>query len=144
MDGPGFWQTGRTTVATGSAPMLGIDFGTTNTAAAFFDRQGKLRLVPVKEKTFTLPSVVWFRAADKAVVGHAARMQIIDDPRNTLFGSKRFLGRRFQSEFVSRHREQFAYQLIEGMDGQAAVEIYGQIIPLVEVVAHVFRQILDH
>ncbi len=124
--------------------ILGIDFGTTNTAAAFFDKAGKLRLVPVKEKVFILPSAVWFRAADKAVVGHAARMQIIDDPRHTLFGVKRFLGRRFQSGFVSQNKDRFAYKLIEGMDGYAAVEIYGQIIPLAEVVQSVIRQILDH
>lgn len=130
--------------APGHAPVLGIDFGTTNTAACFFDRQGKLRLVPVKEKVFTLPSVVWYRAADKAVVGHAARMQIIDDPRNTLHGSKRFLGRRFQSEFVARNKDRFAYQLIENTDGLAAVEIYGQIISLIDVVAQVIRTILDH
>ncbi len=132
--------------ATKSAPplVLGIDFGTTNTAACFFDRQGKLRLVPVRDKVFTLPSVVWFRAADKTVVGHAARMQIIDDPRHTIHGAKRFLGRRFQSEFVARNRDRFAYQLIEGADGMCAVEIYGQIISLTDVVAHVLRQILDH
>ncbi|HVE85056.1 MAG TPA: Hsp70 family protein [Myxococcales bacterium] len=121
-----------------------MDFGTTNTAACFFDREGKLRLVPVRDKVFTLPSVVWFRAADKAVVGQAARMQIIDDPRNTIHGIKRFVGRRFQSEFVARNQDRFAYQLIEGADGQAAVEIYGQILPLVDVMHHVLRQILDH
>jgi molecular chaperone DnaK len=124
--------------------VLGIDFGTTNTAACFFDRQGKLRLVPVREKVFTLPSVVWFRSADKAVVGHAARMQIIDDPRNTVHGAKRFLGRRFQSEFVARNKDRFAYQLTEGADGLAAVEIYGQLLALTDVVAHVLRAILDH
>ncbi|HEY8212208.1 MAG TPA: Hsp70 family protein [Myxococcaceae bacterium] len=128
-----------------SAPLiLGIDFGTTNTAACFFDRQGKLRLVPVRDKVFTLPSVVWFRAADKAVVGHAARMQIIDDPRNTIHGAKRFLGRRFQSEFVAVNKDRFAYQLTEGADGMAAVEIYGQLLSLTDVVQHVLRQILDH
>src|SRR5688572_17636289 len=111
-----------------TTPILGIDFGTTNTAAAFFDKAGKLRLVPVKEKTFILPSVVWFRAADKAVVGHAARMQIVDDPRHTLFGVKRFLGRRYHSEFVARNKDRFAFPIIEGTDGYSAVEIYGQII----------------
>jgi len=83
-----------------SGPILGIDFGTTNTAAAFFDRQGKLKLVPVSDKNFILPSVAWYHAADKAIVGPAARRQIIDDPRHTIFGSKRFLGRRYQSEYV--------------------------------------------
>ncbi len=127
-----------------TAPILGIDFGTTNTAASFFDRAGKLRLVPVKEKVFTLPSVVWYRAADKAVVGHAARMQIIDDAKHTLYGVKRFLGRRYQSEFVTQNKDRFAFPLIEGADGYCATEIYGQILTLVDVVHQVIRQIVDH
>ena len=128
----------------GSASILGIDFGTTNTAAVFFDKEGKLRLVPIKEKNFILPSVVWFRAADKVVVGNAARMQAIDDPKHTLFGVKRFLGRRYNSEFVARNKERFAFSLIEGSDSYAAVEIYGQILPLVEVIQHVLQQIVEH
>ena len=127
-----------------AASILGIDFGTTNTAAAYFSSDGRLKLVPVREKRFTLPSVVWFRAADKAVVGHAARMQIIDDPRHTLFEVKRFLGRRFKSEFVHRYKDRFAFGMIEGPDGGPAAEIYGRIVPLGEVVTRVIRQILDH
>src|SRR5580698_4541753 len=104
-------------------PILGIDFGTTNTSAAFFDSAGKLRLVPVREKVFMLPSVVWFHAADKSLVGHAARTQIVDDPRHTVFEAKRFLGRRFQSEYVSQHKDQFAYELVEGEDGYCAFHV---------------------
>ncbi|XXF81168.1 Hsp70 family protein [Myxococcaceae bacterium GXIMD 01537] len=125
-----------------SAPVLGIDFGTTNTAAAFFDKAGKLKLVPVSEKSFVLPSVVWFHAADKALVGHAARTQIIDDPRHTLFGIKRFLGRRYQSEFVTQHKDRFAFELMEGADGYCAVSIYGQVRSLMSVAQFVIKQIL--
>ena len=66
-----------------TGPILGIDFGTTNTSASFFDTKGKLRLVPVGEKTFMLPSVAWFHAGDKALVGQAARTQVVDDPRHS-------------------------------------------------------------
>ena len=126
------------------APVLGIDFGTTNTSAAFFDAQGKLRLVPVRDKVFVMPSAVWYRAADKAVVGHAARSQIIDDPRHTLFEAKRFLGRRFQSEYVAKHREKFAYELVEGEDGYCAFHVYGQVRPLTEVAAQVLSAVAAH
>ena len=122
------------------SPVLGIDFGTTNTSAAFFDAQGKLKLVPIREKLFVMPSVVWYRAADKAVVGHAARSQIIDDPRHTIFEAKRFLGRRYQSEYVARHREKFAYELVEGEDGYFAFHVYGQVKPLTDVA----RQVIEH
>lgn len=125
-----------------TAPILGIDFGTTNTAACFFDENKRLRLVPVKEKQFLLPSVVWFHAGDKAIVGQAARTQIIDDPRHTLFGVKRFLGRRFQSEFVSRNKDRFAFQIVEGPDTYAAVNMYGKVHSLTSVAEQIFSQIL--
>jgi molecular chaperone DnaK len=122
-----------------ASPVLGIDFGTTNTSAAFFDAAGKLRLVPVRPKTFVMPSVAWYRAADKTVVGHAARSQIIDDPRHTIFEAKRFLGRRFDSEYVAKYRDRFAYELVPGEDGYCAFYVYGQVKPLTEVA----RQIIE-
>lgn len=125
-------------------PVLGIDFGTTNTSAAWFDKNGKLKVAQASEKSAVLPSVVWFPSAElsKCLVGQAAKTQLTDDPRHTVFGAKRFIGRRFQSEFVSRHKDRFAYDLIEGADGYAAVLIYGQTIPLVEVAAVVVKDIV--
>lgn len=127
-----------------TSPILGIDFGTTNTSAAWFDAQGKLRVVPVTDKSAVLPSVVWFPSADasKCLVGQAARTQLIDDQKHTVFGSKRFLGRRYNSEFVARHRDRFAFDLVEGADGYSAVLIYGQTIPLVTVASVVVRDIV--
>ncbi|WP_342375113.1 Hsp70 family protein [Myxococcus stipitatus] len=125
-----------------TAPILGIDFGTTNTSAAFFDKAGKLRVVPVTDKSFTLPSVVWFHAADKAIVGHAARRQIIDDPRHTVFGAKRFLGRRYQSEYVTQHKDKYAFELVEAPDGYTAVKMYGKVTSLTDVTQLVIKQIL--
>jgi len=125
-----------------TASILGIDFGTTNTSAAFFDKAGKLRVVPVTDKSFTLPSVVWFHAADKALVGHAARRQIIDDPRHTVFGVKRFLGRRFQSEYVTQHKDQYAFELVEAPDGYTAVNMYGKQTSLTHVAHLIIQQML--
>jgi molecular chaperone DnaK len=123
-------------------PILGIDFGTTNTSAAWFDRTGKLRIVPVGDKSHILPSVVWYPGKDKFLVGVHARQQIIDDPKHTVFGSKRFLGRRFQSEFVSRHKDRFAFELVEWANGTCAVKIYDQVKPLTEVAFHIIQQMV--
>ncbi len=125
-------------------PILGIDFGTTNTSAAWFDASGKLRVVPVTDKTAVLPSVVWFPSADqtKCLVGQAAKTQLIDDQKHTVFGAKRFLGRRYNSEYVAKHRDRFAFDLVEGGDGYSAVLIYGQTIPLVDVAGVVVRDIV--
>ncbi len=125
-----------------TAPILGIDFGTTNTSAAWFDAAGKLRLVPVNDKSFMLPSVVWFRTAETTMVGHGARTQVVDDPLHTVYGAKRFLGRRFQSEFVAQHRERYAFDVVEAGDGGCAVLIYGQAISFTDVAHIVIADIL--
>jgi molecular chaperone DnaK len=125
-------------------PVLGIDFGTTNTSAAWFDRSNKLRVVQVSEKSAVLPSVAWFPSADlsKCLVGAGAKTQLVDDPKHTVFGSKRFLGRRFQSEYVTQHKNRFAFDLVEGADGYTAALIYGHMISLVEVAAVIIKDIV--
>jgi hypothetical protein len=59
-----------------------------------------------------LPSVAWYEPRGHALVGHAARQQIVDEPTNTVVGFKRLLGRRLSSQFVCRRKESFAYKLI--------------------------------
>lgn len=123
------------------APILGLDFGTTNTSAAFIDAAGKLRLVKATENSALLPSVVWYHKAGKALVGASARTQIIEDPRNTIFEVKRFVGRRFRSQFVAKVRERYAYELVEGPDGTCAVRVHGQVTPMGEVAARIIERI---
>ncbi|MFH1807923.1 MAG: Hsp70 family protein [Pseudomonadota bacterium] len=124
-------------------PVLGIDFGTTNTSAAWIDHKRTLRVVPVSERSAVLPTVVWFRARDKHVVGSNARTQLIDDPTHTIHGFKRFLGRSLKSSFVQRHRERFLYPLVPDELGLCAVEIYGQVVHLREVATLVLRRIAE-
>ncbi len=125
------------------APVLGIDFGTTNTSAAFVDAAGKLRLVKATERSYLLPSVVWFHAPGKALVGQSARTQIVEDPKNTVFEAKRFLGRRFNSEFVAKASSRYAFELVEGPDGTCAVKVQGEVTPLRDVAARIFQRVTE-
>jgi molecular chaperone DnaK len=124
-------------------PVLGIDFGTTNTAAAWCDVAGKIHLVPTGEKTYVLPSVVWYGSKDRTLVGHPARQQIIDDPQHTIYGSKRFIGRRCNSEYVARHKDTFVYPIVEDEAGLTAVEIDGEVTPLTDVAFRILQRILE-
>lgn len=50
-----------------SAPALGIDFGTSNSAVAAVAADGVARLLPLEGEAATLPTAVFFNAEDKSV-----------------------------------------------------------------------------
>jgi molecular chaperone DnaK len=124
-------------------PVLGIDFGTTNTSAAWVDSRGGIQMVPVTEVDTALPSVIWWASKDKFVVGAGARERLLDDPTHTIFGFKRFLGRNYKSEFVNRIKDRFPYNIVEGDDGTAAVEVHGQVRTTKDLAFHVIHRMVE-
>ncbi|MFL5320716.1 MAG: TIGR02266 family protein, partial [Myxococcaceae bacterium] len=74
--------------------VLGIDLGTTNSRAAIF-ADGTPKLVPIgSSRVHGIPSVVSKDNKQRFVVGTRAKSQILVDPKNTVFGAKRLMGRR--------------------------------------------------
>jgi hypothetical chaperone protein len=47
--------------------LLGIDFGTSNSAVSFLDAEGRARLVPVEGEATVLPTAVFFNAEERSV-----------------------------------------------------------------------------
>ena len=77
------------------AKVLGIDLGTTNSCMAVMEG-GKSVIVPNAEGGRTTPSVVAFTKNGERLVGQAAKRQAVTNPSNTMFSSKRFMGRRYE------------------------------------------------
>src|SRR5688500_16446163 len=56
-----------------AVPVLGIDFGTSNSAVAAVGPDGVARLLPLEGEATTLPTAVFFNAEDRSVhVGREA------------------------------------------------------------------------
>src|SRR3989339_1498932 len=77
------------------AKIIGIDLGTSNSAAAFLEG-GKPRIIPSAEgntlygKAF--PSVVAFTKDSQVLVGEPARRQAVSNPEKTIMAAKRKMG----------------------------------------------------
>ena len=56
-------------------PVLGIDFGTSNSAAAFIDARGRLQVVPLEAQRAEMPSAVFFATETHSVLFGEAAMQ---------------------------------------------------------------------
>ena len=68
---------------------IGIDLGTTFSAAAYLDAQGQPVTIPNAENELTTPSVVLFEPGGDIVVGREARQAALTDPGRVADAVKR-------------------------------------------------------
>ncbi|GIL18635.1 MAG: chaperone protein DnaK [Oligoflexia bacterium] len=74
--------------------IIGIDLGTTNSCVAIMEG-GEPKVLVNEEGARTTPSVVAFTKDGERLVGQIAKRQAVTNPENTIYSSKRFIGRRF-------------------------------------------------
>ncbi len=123
-------------------PILGIDLGTTNSCCAIV-KSGKPFVIPSRRGHNTIPSVVAINELGDELVGHAAKAQMEINPGRTIYGSKRLVGRPFDSPVVREVRDRFHYKIVKGHDNSAAVQIDDKVLTLEEVAAKILTEIRD-
>jgi molecular chaperone DnaK len=72
-------------------PVLGIDFGTTNSLCAWLDGERPI-IIPNARGARSTPSVVAITSKGEILVGESAKNQAYINPENTIAGVKRLLG----------------------------------------------------
>lgn len=98
----------------GTAGVVGIDLGTTNSVAAVAGRA----ISVADDGSVTLPSVVAYLPNGHTMVGRVARRRRAIDSENTIWSSKRIIGRRFADSTTAGFCERYDFSLIEGPDGE--------------------------
>ncbi|MBP9669218.1 MAG: molecular chaperone DnaK [Candidatus Pacebacteria bacterium] len=104
------------------AKILGIDLGTTNSAMAIVET-GDARIIENAEGARTTPSIVAISKTGERLVGVTAKRQSVTNPRNTIYGIKRFMGHRFQEDAVQKDKAIVPYEVKSGPDGGVEVEL---------------------
>lgn len=105
--------------------VIGIDLGTTNSAVALME--GKVpKVIENSEGARTTPSVVAFTKDGERLVGIAAKRQAVVNPENTLFATKRLIGRRYTDKEVQTDINQVPFKIVKHDNGDAWVEARGQ------------------
>lgn len=113
--------------------IIGIDLGTTNSCVAVMEG-GTPKVIVNAEGARTTPSVVAFKGNER-IVGIPAKRQAITNPENTIFSSKRFIGRKFSE--VQSEIAHVPYKVVADANGNAVFEIHGKIVTPEEVAAQV-------
>ncbi|MDX1573751.1 MAG: molecular chaperone DnaK [Methylophaga sp.] len=102
------------------AKIIGIDLGTTNSCVAVME-DGKARVIENSEGDRTTPSIVAFNKDGEVMVGQSAKRQAVTNPKNTLYGIKRLIGRKFKEDVVQRDIDMVPFKIVEADNGDAWV-----------------------
>ncbi|MXZ49869.1 MAG: molecular chaperone DnaK [Rhodobacteraceae bacterium] len=104
--------------------VIGIDLGTTNSCVAIMEGTDS-KVVENSEGSRTTPSIVAYTDKEE-LVGQAAKRQAVTNAKNTVFAIKRLIGRRFNDSYLTKNKSSLPYQIIDGGNGDAWVEIRGK------------------
>ena len=99
--------------------IIGIDLGTTNSCVSIMEGKGA-KVIENAEGTRTTPSVVSF--GDEQLVGTPAKRQAVTNPTNTVFASKRLIGRKFDGDSVQKDIQTSPFKIIKAENGDAWIE----------------------
>ena len=98
--------------------IIGIDLGTTNSAFAYMVA-GKPEVITNSEGDRTTPSVVAVTKKGERLVGKVAQRQRVTNPKNTIYGIKRLIGRKFEDKEVKHDLDIMPYEIVKKGSGVA-------------------------
>ena len=118
--------------------IIGIDLGTTNSCVAILEN-GIAKVIENSEGARTTPSIIAY--TDKEVlVGATAKRQAVTNPKNTIYASKRLIGRKFDEKEVQKDIDLMPYAIVQADNGDAWIEANGEKLAPQQVSAEVLRK----
>jgi molecular chaperone DnaK len=118
--------------------IIGIDLGTTNSCVAVVEN-GTPRVIENSEGARTTPSIVAY-TSDEIIVGAGAKRQAVTNPKNTIYASKRLIGRKFTEQAVQKDINLMPYTIMESTNGDAWVSANGKELAPPQISAEVLRK----
>jgi molecular chaperone DnaK len=104
------------------AKILGIDLGTTNSAMAVVEG-GEPKILENHEGNRTTPSVVAVSKSNERLVGLLAKRQAVVNPKNTIFSTKRLIGRKFSDKEVQHNKAWLPYDIQQSAAGGVEIKM---------------------
>lgn len=122
--------------------IIGIDLGTTNSVVAVVIGDEPV-VIANQEGSRLTPSIVSWTKEKEILVGDPAKRRAILDPENTIYESKRFIGRKFEE--TKEEAKRMPYKVVADEKGDAAFEIpnLGKTVRPEEVGAQVLRKLKE-
>ncbi len=123
--------------------IIGIDLGTSNSCAAVASESGEVRLIPYKGGDFIIPSIFAIDDKGNELIGHEAKRQWQLNPRNTLYATKRLIGRSPMDDVVETVQHSVQYKVHAGARNDVELDCHGRSFQVSEVAARILAKIRD-
>lgn len=120
--------------------IIGIDLGTTNSCVAVLEN-GTYKVVANAEGHNTTPSIIGFANNGEVLVGQVAKRQSVTNPKKTLFGIKRLIGRKFEDAEVNKLKAVAPFEITANKNGDAWVKVDGKEMSPQEISAKVLEKL---
>ncbi|MBW0454579.1 MAG: molecular chaperone DnaK [Candidatus Kinetoplastibacterium crithidii] len=118
---------------------IGIDLGTTNSCVAVMDGN-QIKIIENAEGARTTPSIVAYMEDGEILVGTPAKRQAVTNSKNTVYASKRLIGRKFEEKAVQKDISLMPYSIVKADNNDAWIEIRGKKIAPPQVSAEILRK----
>jgi len=105
--------------------VIGIDLGTTNSCVSVMDGATP-KVIENSEGARTTPSVIAFTNDNERLVGAPARRQAVTNSTNTVYATKRYIGRRFDDPEVQKDIGKVPFKIAKASNGDAWFEAQGK------------------
>lgn len=102
--------------------IIGIDLGTTNTCAAYINKDGKAEVI-TEEYGNIIPSAVSMMNKNTFCVGKVARERALRAPEETVISAKRLIGKQWYE--ATKVADRYGMKLTRGINGEPIVYIDG-------------------
>ena len=118
--------------------IIGIDLGTTNSCVAIIEN-GQPKVIENSEGARTTPSVIAYTDSD-TLVGASAKRQAVTNPKNTIYASKRLIGRRFEEKEVQKDISLMPFSIVKAPNGDAWIKVNDKELAPPQISAEILKK----
>jgi Fe-S protein assembly chaperone HscA len=118
--------------------IVGIDLGTTNSLVAIVE-DGVPRVLPGRDGNKLVPSIIHFNQSGEILVGNSAKAMLIENPRDTIFSIKRFMGKGLED--VREDLAMLPFEVSADSEHIIRLKIFGKDYTPPELSAMILREL---
>jgi len=104
------------------AKNIGIDLGTTNCCISYLEGLSPV-IIPNPEGSRVIPSIVALSRDNRRIFGNIAKRQFITNNENTIWGMKRLIGRKYDTQEVKATQQRVSFKIHGAENGDTKVRL---------------------